>query len=267
MDQAWLWTGFNLFVLLMLALDLGVFQRNSHVVSMKEALGWCAVWGTLALAFGGGVWHFRGPELGQQFLASYLIELCLSVDNVFVFVVSFSYFAVPAKYQHRVLFFGILGALVFLPGRLAHTRVPFDWTGMLLLTASITALLVGLTRGERDGGAVGEMVAEGREEIEETEEEEEIEGRVERTFLGHEGAVEQFVEEAEEEAGLDLERAGRVVAGVGGFERGEKSRPNRGREEHEEETGPREGGECGEAMTQGSSGREKDAGTGEIEAE
>ena len=68
----WAWGAFFLFIIAMLALDLGVFQRDSHVVSMKEALGWCAVWGTLALAFGGGVWHFRGPELGQQFLASYM---------------------------------------------------------------------------------------------------------------------------------------------------------------------------------------------------
>ena len=63
----WAWGAFFLFITAMLALDLGVFQRDSHVVSMKEALGWCAVWGTLALAFGGGVWHFRGPELGQQY--------------------------------------------------------------------------------------------------------------------------------------------------------------------------------------------------------
>jgi tellurite resistance protein TerC len=108
----WAWGAFFLFITAMLALDLGVFQRDSHVVSMKEALGWCAVWGTLALAFGGGVWHFRGPELGQQFLASYLIELCLSVDNVFVFILVFAYFKVAPQYQHRVLFWGIIGAVV-----------------------------------------------------------------------------------------------------------------------------------------------------------
>jgi len=108
----WAWGAFFLFITAMLALDLGVFQRNSHVVSMKEALGWCAVWGTLALAFGAGVWHFRGAELGQQFLASYLIELCLSVDNVFVFILVFAYFKVEPRYQHRVLFWGIIGAVV-----------------------------------------------------------------------------------------------------------------------------------------------------------
>jgi tellurite resistance protein TerC len=79
---------------------------------MKEALGWCGVWVTLALTFGGIVWWWRGPELGQQFLASYLIELCLSVDNVFVFILVFAYFKVEPRFQHRVLFWGIIGAVV-----------------------------------------------------------------------------------------------------------------------------------------------------------
>lgn len=108
----WAWGAFFLFITAMLALDLGVFQRDSHVVSMKEALGWCAVWGTLAMAFGGLVWWWRGAELGQQFIAGYLIELCLSVDNVFVFILVFAYFKVDPKYQHRVLFWGIIGAVV-----------------------------------------------------------------------------------------------------------------------------------------------------------
>jgi tellurite resistance protein TerC len=108
----WAWGAFFLFITAMLALDLGVFQRKSHAISMKEALIWCAVWGTLALGFGGLVWHWRGPELGQQFLASYLIELCLSVDNVFVFILVFAYFKVAPQYQHRVLFWGIIGAVV-----------------------------------------------------------------------------------------------------------------------------------------------------------
>ncbi len=108
----WAWGAFFVFIVAMLALDLGVFQRNSHVVSMKEALCWCGVWGTLAVGFGALVWHWRGAELGQQFLASYLIELCLSVDNVFVFILVFSYFKVDPKYQHRVLFWGIIGAVV-----------------------------------------------------------------------------------------------------------------------------------------------------------
>lgn len=108
----WAWIGFFVFIAAMLALDLGVFQRDSHVVSMKEALAWCGVWFTLALGFNGLVWHWRGPEIAQQFLAAYLIELCLSVDNVFVFILVFAYFKVPAKWQHRVLFWGIIGAVV-----------------------------------------------------------------------------------------------------------------------------------------------------------
>jgi tellurite resistance protein TerC len=111
-DTTWLWIGFNLFVLLMLALDLGVFHRNTHVVTVKESLTWTAVWIVLALAFNLGVWHFSGPQKGLEFFTGYLIEKSLSVDNVFVFALLFSYFAVPAKYQHKVLFWGILGALI-----------------------------------------------------------------------------------------------------------------------------------------------------------
>jgi tellurite resistance protein TerC len=107
-----LWIGFNLFILAMLALDLGVFHRKAHEVSFKEAATWSAVWVSLALVFNVGVWHFMGAEKGTQFLTGYLIEKSLSVDNIFVFALIFSYFAVPALYQHRVLFWGILGALV-----------------------------------------------------------------------------------------------------------------------------------------------------------
>jgi tellurite resistance protein TerC len=96
----------------MLALDLGVFQRETHVVSMKEALIWCGVWVTLALSFGALLWQWRGAEPAQQFLAGYLIELCLSVDNVFVFILVFAYFKVEPRYQHRVLFWGIIGAVL-----------------------------------------------------------------------------------------------------------------------------------------------------------
>ena len=96
----------------MLALDLGVLQRNPHEVKMKEALGWCGVWGALACIFAGVIWWWRGPEPGQQFLAAYLVELCLSVDNVFVFILVFAYFKVPPRYQHRVLFWGIIGAVL-----------------------------------------------------------------------------------------------------------------------------------------------------------
>jgi len=108
----WAWIGFFVFIAAMLALDLGVFQRDAHEVKMKEALVWCGVWFTLAMAFNVLIWSWRGSELGQQFLASYLIELCLSVDNVFVFILVFAYFKVPSRWQHRVLFWGIIGAVV-----------------------------------------------------------------------------------------------------------------------------------------------------------
>jgi len=111
-DQIWLWVGFNVFVLAMLALDLGVFHRKAHVVSLKESIAWTVVWVTLALLFNAGVWHFYGSQKALEFFTGYLIEKSLSVDNVFVFALLFSYFAVPAKYQHKVLFWGILGALI-----------------------------------------------------------------------------------------------------------------------------------------------------------
>jgi len=111
-----LWVGFNLFILLLLTLDLGVFHRKAHTVSLKEAGIWSAVWVALALAFNAGVWWLRGPEPAIQFLTGYLIEKSLSVDNIFVFALLFGYFAVPAAYQHRVLFWGILGALVLRAG-------------------------------------------------------------------------------------------------------------------------------------------------------
>ena len=112
MDQLWLWVGFNVFVLAMLALDLGVFHRSSHEVSMKEAGAWSAVWVALAMVFNYGIYRFMGAEAGLAFLTGYLIEKALSVDNIFVFVLIFAYFDVPPRYQHRVLFWGILGALL-----------------------------------------------------------------------------------------------------------------------------------------------------------
>jgi tellurite resistance protein TerC len=111
-DQLWLWIGFNVFVLFMLALDLGVFHRKAHVVTFKESIAWTVVWVALAMLFNLGVWHYGGSEKGIEFLTGYVIEKSLSVDNVFVFALLFSYFAVPAQYQHKVLFWGIIGALV-----------------------------------------------------------------------------------------------------------------------------------------------------------
>lgn len=106
------WGGFILFVLAMLAIDLGVFHRHSHAVSMKEAGTWTAVWISLATCFGLGLWLFRGSDQALAFAAGYVIEYSLSMDNIFVFVLIFTYFAVPAAYQHRVLFWGIMGALI-----------------------------------------------------------------------------------------------------------------------------------------------------------
>ena len=106
------WIAFNLFVLAMLAVDLGVFHRKAHTVSLKEAAGWSAVWITLALLFNVLVVRLYGPQAGLEFLTGYLIEKALSVDNIFVFVLVFSYFRVPPAYQHRILFWGILGALL-----------------------------------------------------------------------------------------------------------------------------------------------------------
>lgn len=107
-----IWITFNLFVLAMLALDLGVFHRNSHEVTVKEAAIWSVVWITLSMIFNMFLYFWRGPEQALQFFTGYLIEKSLSVDNIFVFVLIFGAFAVPKAYQHRILFWGILGALV-----------------------------------------------------------------------------------------------------------------------------------------------------------
>jgi tellurite resistance protein TerC len=96
----------------MLSIDLGVFHRKAHAVSMKEALSWTATWITLALVFNLGVWHYLGQQKALEFFTGYVIEYSLSVDNMFVFALLFSYFAVPPLYQHKVLFWGILGALL-----------------------------------------------------------------------------------------------------------------------------------------------------------
>jgi tellurite resistance protein TerC len=155
----WLWVGFNLFVLGMLALDLGVFNRKAHVIRVREALIWTSVWVALALIFNVGVYYMyehhwmglglsavdpaAGREAALEFFTGYLIEKSLSVDNIFVIALIFSYFHVPAAQQHRVLFWGILGALVMravmiLAGAALIQR--FDWIvyvfgGLLIVTA------------------------------------------------------------------------------------------------------------------------------------
>lgn len=134
--QSIMWIGFNVFVLAMLALDLGVLHRTAHVVKMKEALTWSAVWIALALVFNVLIyyyWDWMSPESGYTnkeaalaFLTGYLIEKSLSVDNVFVFLMVFTYFQVPSLYQHKVLFWGILGALVM--------RAIFIFAGVAMIT-------------------------------------------------------------------------------------------------------------------------------------
>jgi tellurite resistance protein TerC len=122
-----LWIAFAVVIAIMLVVDLGVFHRRAHVVGMREALGWTVVWITLSLAFNGGVYVWMGREPALEFLTGYLIEKALSVDNLFVIAVIFGYFAVPAALQHRVLFWGILGAVV--------TRAIFVFAGAALLHA------------------------------------------------------------------------------------------------------------------------------------
>jgi len=111
-NSAALWIGFSLFILLMLSLDLGLFNRKAHTIRYREAAIWSAVWIALAMIFAGIVFWYQGTDPGLKFLTGYVIELSLSVDNLFVFLLIFSFFKVPARVQHRVLFWGVLGALI-----------------------------------------------------------------------------------------------------------------------------------------------------------
>jgi tellurite resistance protein TerC len=111
-NSAGLWIGFSLFILFMLSLDLGLFNRKAHAIRYREAAIWSGVWIMLAMIFAGIVFWYQGTDLGLKFLTGYVIELSLSVDNLFVFLLIFSFFKVPAKVQHRVLFWGVMGALV-----------------------------------------------------------------------------------------------------------------------------------------------------------
>ncbi|MEO8603440.1 MAG: TerC family protein [bacterium] len=122
----WMWAGFTVFVLAMLVLDLGVFHRHAHAVRAREAAVWSVVWISLALAFNGWIAAAFGSQPALEFLSGYLIEKALAVDNIFIFLVVFSSFRIPAAYQHRVLFWGILGALVM--------RALFIFAGAVLLT-------------------------------------------------------------------------------------------------------------------------------------
>ncbi len=158
------WVGFVGLVLIFLALDLGVFHRQAHVVAMREAFGWTAVWVVMALLFTGvvfllydqhwlGVGLSVGHELGGrqaaiQFLTGYVIEKSLSLDNVFVIALIFSYFGIPAKYQHRVLFWGIIGALIMRGAMIAAGTAllnRFEWVayvfGLFLLASAVKLLI------------------------------------------------------------------------------------------------------------------------------
>ena len=147
-NQILWWIVFNIFVLAMLTLDLGIFHRKAHEVKVKEALVWSFVWIGLALLFNVGVYFWQGPQTALEFLTGYLIEKSLSVDNIFVFLLIFSYFRVPALYQHKVLFWGILGALImraiFIVAGVALIQ-KFHWMiyifgGLLILTGIKMAL-------------------------------------------------------------------------------------------------------------------------------
>ncbi len=128
--QAWLWITFGLGVFALLALDLGVFQRKAHEVKVKEAMVWSVIWIALALVFNAGIYFTRGSDAALKFLAGYILEKSLSVDNLFVFLLIFRYFHVPKTYQHKVLFWGIAGALImralFIAGGIVLLHY-FEW--------------------------------------------------------------------------------------------------------------------------------------------
>ena len=138
----WFWIAFNAGVLVILALDLGVFHRKAHAPSVKEAALWSSAWIALSLAFAGFIFAYGGSEPGFAFLTGYVVEYSLSVDNIFVIVLIFTYFGLPAAYQHRVLFYGILGALIMRGSLIGAGSVlfsTFDWIvyifgGLLILS-------------------------------------------------------------------------------------------------------------------------------------
>ncbi|MEQ1759949.1 MAG: TerC family protein [Vicinamibacterales bacterium] len=142
-DYWWAYGGFTVGVLTLLALDLGIVHRRAHVVSWRESLIWSIVWVSLALVFAAGLYQYvattfgpdTGRRIGLEFLTGYLVEKSLAVDNIFVFVLVFAYFRIPLQYQHRVLFFGILGALVF--------RAIFIALGSVLMQYSVVVMFFG----------------------------------------------------------------------------------------------------------------------------
>jgi tellurite resistance protein TerC len=145
----WHWAGFVLCVLFFLALDLGLFNRHARTVKFREAAAWSALWFVLAMAFAGAMMHWRGRDEAIQFTTGYIIELSLSMDNVFVIALIFAFFRVPSQYQHRVLFWGILGALLMRGVMIAAGAAlvqRFQWTlylfGAFLIATGIKMLFV-----------------------------------------------------------------------------------------------------------------------------
>jgi tellurite resistance protein TerC len=140
--EFWLYSGFLLLISLLLALDLGVFNRTPHVVKLSEALGWVVVWVSLAMAFNGFVYYSRGPEAAFEFFTGYLLEQSLSVDNIFVIILILRYFKVAPQYHHKVLFWGIIGAVLMRGTMIAVGAAlinAFDWIfyvfgGFLVIT-------------------------------------------------------------------------------------------------------------------------------------
>ena len=146
----WHWAGFILCVLIFLALDLGLFHRHARVVKFKEAAAWSTVWFALAMAFAGAMAHWRGQEEAIQFTTGYIIELSLSLDNILVIALIFAWFHIPVQFQHRLLFWGILGALVMRGAMIAAGAElinQFDWVlyvfGAFLVFAGVKMLFSG----------------------------------------------------------------------------------------------------------------------------
>ena len=140
----WVWGGFVAFVLAMLALDLGVFHRHTHEISFKEALTWTCVWVGLAVVFAIGIWVFYGSEYAIQFITGYGLEESLSVDNLFVIIAIFSYLKIPRRYQHRVLFWGIIGALVMRGSFVALGVILIERFSWVLYIFGILMVLTGI---------------------------------------------------------------------------------------------------------------------------
>ena len=149
-----LWISLGVLVVGMLALDLFVFHRDAHEVRMREAAAWSVVWISLGLAFGGVVFLTRGSQAGGEYLAGYLIEKSLSMDNVFLFAMIFGYFAVPSRFQHRVLFWGVVGAIVFRAIFIAAGTTLLEAFHFLIYGFGLLLLLTGIRMWRSKGHAV-----------------------------------------------------------------------------------------------------------------